>query len=677
MTANTDSAVQHPAALPRLRHWFAGVTPALLYGVRLWASVCLALLVSFKLEVEAPYWAATSAAIVCQPSLGASLRKGGFRMIGTLIGAVMIVVMTAAFPQSRTGFLITLALWLGVCGFMASILRNFAGYAAALSGYTAAIIFADSTADPTQTFILAVNRASEICIGIICAGLILAGTDFGTARRRLAAQLASLAEATAEGLRTTLLAEKPDFEALRAQRRTLVLAAAKLDPVIDEAVGEASDLRARSQTLQRAVNGLFAALSGWRNVANHRQVLMERGAIKQPAFGDFVTWDMPDQESIAHTPNAIREGLLAAIRRILRLRVQDPSSSLIADRTAQALLGLCRVLEGQVLLVEPDHAHWRGRGTWPHVPDLLPPILSGIRAVVLMAVMEIFWVVTGWQGGQGAVTFAAVAITLFSPREEEAFTLALGFVEGTLATVAIAAIVQFAVLPGMEGFTPLSGVLAVVLIPLAALSTGTWHKPVFIAMTVNFLPVLAPTNVAVYNPATFFNSALGIAVGTAGAALAMRLLPPLPMRLKIARLHRLTLRDLRRLAAHRVGWRRGAWEGRVYGRILALPAAATDLDSAQLLAALAAGEEVLRLRGLAMRLGLGKPMGILQAALAAGRISVAADALAEMQAALAAGPQDNDKGWIRAAAAASVLAEILVRHGPYLGGTTAGASEAT
>ena len=47
--------------------------PPLLFGLRLWASVCLALYVAFWLELDNAYWAGTSAGIVCQPHLGASL----------------------------------------------------------------------------------------------------------------------------------------------------------------------------------------------------------------------------------------------------------------------------------------------------------------------------------------------------------------------------------------------------------------------------------------------------------------------------------------------------------------------------------------------------------------------------------------------------------------------------
>jgi uncharacterized membrane protein YccC len=74
--------------------------PPLLFGLRLWTAVCLALFLAFWLELDNPYWAGASAAVVCQPQLGASLRKGWFRMVGTAVGAIAIVILTGCFPQS-------------------------------------------------------------------------------------------------------------------------------------------------------------------------------------------------------------------------------------------------------------------------------------------------------------------------------------------------------------------------------------------------------------------------------------------------------------------------------------------------------------------------------------------------------------------------------------------------
>src|ERR1700738_3550340 len=201
------------------------VGPPLLFGLRLWASVCLALYVAFWLELDNAYWAGTSAAIGCQPQLGASLRKGWFRMIGTIIGAVAIVLLTACFPQDRAPFLVGLAVWGAGCALVATLLRNFAAYAAALAGYTAAIIASDqlgATGGPNgDAFMLAVTRASALCIGIVCAGVVLPGTDLGGAQRRLAEAFAKLAAEIAHGFTRMLAMEGPPTADTQTKRREL------------------------------------------------------------------------------------------------------------------------------------------------------------------------------------------------------------------------------------------------------------------------------------------------------------------------------------------------------------------------------------------------------------------------------------------------------------------------
>src|SRR6201988_2347522 len=104
-------------AIGRWKSALAEAAPPLLYALRLWASMCLALYVAFWLELDNPFWAGPSAAIVCLPQLGASLRKGWFRMIGTVVGATTVVVLTSWCPQDRVGFLGLLALWCGLCAF--------------------------------------------------------------------------------------------------------------------------------------------------------------------------------------------------------------------------------------------------------------------------------------------------------------------------------------------------------------------------------------------------------------------------------------------------------------------------------------------------------------------------------------------------------------------------------
>src|ERR1700689_3087024 len=296
-----------------LAEWLRAATPAFLFALRMWGSVCLSLYVAFKLELDEPSWSATTAAIICQPVLGASLRKAPFRLIGTVIGAIGIVILAALFRQDRIGFLVGLAAWCAVSAFVATLLRNFAAYAAALAGYTAAILASDvlgpvGTTGGDVTF-LAITRAIEICMGILCAGGVLALTDVGHSRPKLAAELASLSTAIMDGFADCFLTASSDVTLFQGLRRDLLRRIIALDPTIDAAIGEASDLRYRSPVLQRAVSGLVETISAWRKAAyeialNHNPVTeREARAVYNELPRDRLS---PDLSGSAKTPAELR-----------------------------------------------------------------------------------------------------------------------------------------------------------------------------------------------------------------------------------------------------------------------------------------------------------------------------------------------------------------------------------
>jgi len=91
-------------------------------------------------------------------------------MTGTVVGAAAIMVLTACFPQDRAPCLAGLALWGAGCALVATLFSNFAAYAAALAGYTAAIVANSQLGANGQVLMLAVTRACEICIGIVLRG---------------------------------------------------------------------------------------------------------------------------------------------------------------------------------------------------------------------------------------------------------------------------------------------------------------------------------------------------------------------------------------------------------------------------------------------------------------------------------------------------------------------------
>jgi uncharacterized membrane protein YccC len=651
----------------------------LLFGIRLWASVCLALYVAFWLELDNPFWAGTSAAIVCMPSLGASLRKASYRMAGTVVGAVFIVMLSAAFPQDRAPFLLGLALWGGLCTLAATVLRNFASYAAALAGYTAAIIAGDELGalggTNGQVFLLAVWRATEIWIGIIAAGIVLAGTDFGSARRRLTKQFAAtLAEIGAGFLRA--LSGEP-AAASREDRRSLLKRVTALDTVADEAIGESSEIRYRSGVLQNALDGLFASIAGWSVIANHfeqrpsdtpREDANAILGLIPPELQKALAED--DAEAWINEAPKLR-GLLAESSAALNaMPASAPSLRLAADRTARTLAFLSHALNGVAFLNDPVGAlQWSQRKKL-RVPDWLPALVNGVRVFVTIAVVSLFWIVTAWPSGSQALTLAALGASLLSLRGDLAPAAAISFLMGTILTIAIAAIVKFALLPQLETFAGFSIAIGLVLVPLGAMFAQPWQTGVFLAGVYTFIPVLSPTNEMTYDTLAYYNFSLAAVAGMTAVALGMVLLPQVPPPLRARRLLALTLRDFRHLAVTPRIPAAEDWIGKVASRLSVLPDQAKLVQFARLGTALTTGAELIRLRRLASRSGIRATLDPAFKAIAHGQSQLAVELLAKADSSLSQ-PVNNgasaDIG-IEARAKISLLSEALSRHGPYFDG---------
>ncbi len=586
----------------------------LLFGVRLWAAVSLALYVAFQLQFDNAFWAGTSAAIVCLPYLGASMRKAWFRIIGTMIGAVAIVALSACFPQDRAGFLLSLTLWGSLCALLATVLRNFSAYGAALAGYTAAIIAGDELGTASgpngQVFMLSITRVSEICIGIACAGLVLAGTDFGTARRRLAAVLAQVASDIAG--RFASMMQSPSLAGqTQVSRHELIRRVIALDPLIDEVIGESSEIRYHSPVLQQAIDGLLAALAGWRTISA-RLLRLSPGTASEEACA--IVRSVPDElwpllraadpAPWINDPTGLRRLCDMAARKLANMPSETPSLRLLSEQTARVSAGLSGALDGLALLVaDPRRARASSRRFVVHVPDWLPALVNAGRAFVTIGVAQLFWIATAWPDGALATTWASIVVIVLAPTAGEAYASAVKFTTGTALAALAAAFILFAVLPKVHSFGGFSLVIALYLIPVGALMAQSWQAAMFAPMAGNFLPLLGPANQMNYDPAQFYNHALAIVAGCSFAALSFRLLPSLSPAVRAQRLLNLALCDLRRVVRTPTS-QQDYWNGRLLTRLSALPDQAEPLQRAQLVAALSVQTAIFELRRAAYALGL-------------------------------------------------------------------------
>jgi uncharacterized membrane protein YccC len=155
-------------------------------------AVIAALYVGFWLELEAASSAAVTVAILALPSRGQVMEKAAFRLIATVVGVAASIAIVGLFTQSGALLVGVFAAWLAICVYAVGLLDGNRAYAAALSGYTVAIIAVQQIDDPQHIFESGMARGAAIAVGVLAVTIVndlLAAPDH---HPQLMAQLGAL-----------------------------------------------------------------------------------------------------------------------------------------------------------------------------------------------------------------------------------------------------------------------------------------------------------------------------------------------------------------------------------------------------------------------------------------------------------------------------------------------------
>jgi p-hydroxybenzoic acid efflux pump subunit AaeB len=148
------------------------------FAFKLAFAIVLAMFVGFHFQLETPRWAVLTAAIVAagpafaaggEPYSGAIRYRGMLRIVGTFIGCFAALFIITLLIRAPVVMLLVCCIWAGFCTWISSLVKVENSYAWGLSGYTALIIIVTIQAHPLLTPQFAVERCSEIVIGIVCA----------------------------------------------------------------------------------------------------------------------------------------------------------------------------------------------------------------------------------------------------------------------------------------------------------------------------------------------------------------------------------------------------------------------------------------------------------------------------------------------------------------------------
>src|SRR3984957_7851586 len=134
-------------------------------------AVLVALYLSFASDLARPYWSMFTVFVVAKPIAGAVRSKAVFRIIGTLVGAGLSLLMIPPLVQAPILLCAATSLWIALCVYLGLLDRRPRSYAFLLAGYTTTIVGLAVVNSPETIFDTSVSRVEEIGLGLVCAAV--------------------------------------------------------------------------------------------------------------------------------------------------------------------------------------------------------------------------------------------------------------------------------------------------------------------------------------------------------------------------------------------------------------------------------------------------------------------------------------------------------------------------
>ncbi|MFS7187555.1 FUSC family protein [Serratia proteamaculans] len=532
------------------------------YALRNSLAMCLSLWVAFVLNLDEPYWALTSAAVVSFPTVGGVISKSIGRVFGSLVGAAASVAIAGHCLNDPWLFTLFIAAWIGLCTYISNHYQNNVSYAFALAGYTAAII-AFSTVNVTDTqqiFDIAQARVCEVITGILCGGLmmmILPSTSDGEAL------LTSLRRMHLRLLEHAAMLWQPEITVqMRTSHEGVIGQILTMNLLRIQAFWSHYRLRRQNNLLNymlhqqlritSVISSLRRMLLNWPDrPANLASVLDQLlNELRSPDTDKYrlarILQQIAPQDPADYRHRAFWLRLrhfcwlyLNCSRWLLRLENATPVSD-----------------------IQPPHVTSLARHT-----DSYEAAYNGLRTFLCIVLGCAYWINTQWEAGSSALTLVAISCVLYSstPSPINSITTLLKAV--TLLSI-VCFMVKFGLMIQIDDLWLFCAFLFPVLVTMQMLKLQNPPYAALWGQLIVFMgSFLSVTNPPSYDYQSFINDSLGKIVGVLLAGMAFQILRPSSDKRKSRRIIRALRRDFIDQLSKKPQQSESRFESLIYHRI--------------------------------------------------------------------------------------------------------------
>ena len=524
--------------------WLETDAPILIYMVKATIAGLIALWISMKLNLPDPRTAIFTVFIVMQPQSGLVFSKSYYRVVGTIVGVGISLLMMGFFAQDPIWFITFFAIWIGICTAAGFKYRNFQAYGFVLAGYTLCIVALPVIETPLEVFDIAVSRFSEVVVGIMCATIIsdilfprhLSDSLLSAERERFGNVLSTLADPD------SIFGTKEDVQAqaTRFSSGVVGLNATRINSAYESGADRKD--RQHSQHLNHEYMNLSTTFHSLKNMVR---------AIEPQTSPEMMSTLIDLYAPIASSLRSFRTNTFSAddLNRIIqelleakntigeRVKVEQEHLKPVLDEdsydaftsTAYLIIRLLSELHIHCVTYLSLLKHRLSGSTSTELSRVVrfsthtDNVLVGLAALrgsgVLLVTMG-FWIATGWPYATQTITLAVV-IGLLIGTLPSPLDAVINFFKGGITAVIFAAVYDFYIIPE---FTSDLLTLSLVLAPVLALVAWWTTQPKWSGFSLGFVFLFmyecALDPYYKIDPTKFMESALAYLIGIvfAGAA---------------------------------------------------------------------------------------------------------------------------------------------------------------
>lgn len=582
----------------------------LMFSLSSYIACVITLGISFAASLPRPWWAILTVYVTAQPMSGALRPKATYRLIGILLGATVAVMVVPNLQNSPELLILCMAVWTGLCIYLAVLDRTPRAYLFQMAGFSAAVICFPYLDDPGGIFTVAISRVEEMTVAILSVTIIhsllqpwnakpailervhtflndaLQWCDGALdsryrnlkfdARRQLAADVTEvgilaihLPFDTTNGLKTSTL--------VYALQRRL----ASMIPLAS-AAAQRLDMLGGSENLPSDIQTFIRQLRGW--LAGREMQTIDEEA----AEGEQLV-ERARELSRNYSEQSDWRALICAS---LTERISELIEAVRDARILVGTLGGDREIRAELHLDEKP---------LPVARNMEMAALAGAATGVAVILYCVVWIMLDWPSGSATAAFAALITCSFAMQEDPAPVIRR-YLFATLITFPIAAIYMFVLLPRVDGYAMLSVALAPALIGIGYIQADPARSsaalPMFSCLIVGlgFLATFEP------DFEVFVNTGLAQVMGIVITIAVTRLFRSVAVDWGVRRLIREQWYELENLARSRGELDVGRWTALALDRLgqiarrLAMVDQSDALHAADGLADLRLGRNILHLR---------------------------------------------------------------------------------